>query len=178
MDRVRPERAEPLSPRAALAPVSSMWACVEHVRAKLTISERRAWPARSVSTARGEPQGAAGKRRRRGTDGRHHRARTRVRATRLPQDHRAPAGCGLGGERQAGGAHLATRLRRIRKGPSGGFPRQSSRCQPSRRGNAASGSPTGPRVRLRPERANHAWACDLVEDRTHDGRKVRMARTS
>jgi transposase InsO family protein len=28
--------------------------------------------------------------------------------------------------------------------------------------------------RLRPERPNHVWACDFVEDRTHDGRKVRM----
>lgn len=29
-------------------------------------------------------------------------------------------------------------------------------------------------VRLRPERANHVWSCDFVEDRTHDGRKIRM----
>jgi hypothetical protein len=29
-------------------------------------------------------------------------------------------------------------------------------------------------VRLRPERANHVWAYDFVEDRTHDGRKFRM----
>ncbi len=29
-------------------------------------------------------------------------------------------------------------------------------------------------VRLRPERANHVWAYDFVEDRTHDGRKIRM----
>ena len=29
-------------------------------------------------------------------------------------------------------------------------------------------------VRLRPERANHAWAYDFVEDRTREGRKVRM----
>ena len=29
-------------------------------------------------------------------------------------------------------------------------------------------------LRLRPERANHVWAYDLVEERTHDGRKFRM----
>ena len=29
-------------------------------------------------------------------------------------------------------------------------------------------------VRLRPERANHVWAYDFVEDRTRDGRKLRM----
>jgi transposase InsO family protein len=28
--------------------------------------------------------------------------------------------------------------------------------------------------RLRPERSNHVWAYDFVEDRTHDGRKYRM----
>jgi transposase InsO family protein len=29
-------------------------------------------------------------------------------------------------------------------------------------------------VRLRPERADHVWAYDFVEDRTRDGRKFRM----
>ena len=29
-------------------------------------------------------------------------------------------------------------------------------------------------IRLRPERANHVWAYDFVEDRTHDRRKIRM----
>jgi len=29
-------------------------------------------------------------------------------------------------------------------------------------------------VRLRPERPNHVWAYDFVEERTHDGRKFRM----
>ena len=29
-------------------------------------------------------------------------------------------------------------------------------------------------VRLRPERPNHVWAYDFVEDRTHDGRVLRM----
>jgi transposase InsO family protein len=29
-------------------------------------------------------------------------------------------------------------------------------------------------LRLRPERRNHVWSYDFVEDRTHDGRKYRM----
>jgi len=29
-------------------------------------------------------------------------------------------------------------------------------------------------IRLRPERRGHVWAYDFVEDRTHDGRKIRM----
>ena len=29
-------------------------------------------------------------------------------------------------------------------------------------------------IRLKPERPNHVWAYDFVEDRTHDGRKLRM----
>lgn len=29
-------------------------------------------------------------------------------------------------------------------------------------------------VRLRPERPNHVWSYDFVEDRTHNGRKFRM----
>ena len=29
-------------------------------------------------------------------------------------------------------------------------------------------------IRLRPEHRDHVWACDFVEDRTHDGRKTRM----
>ena len=32
----------------------------------------------------------------------------------------------------------------------------------------------GSRVRLRPERPNHVWAYDFVQDRTHDGRVLRM----
>lgn len=29
-------------------------------------------------------------------------------------------------------------------------------------------------IRLRPERRNHVWSYDFVEDRTHDGRKIRI----
>ena len=29
-------------------------------------------------------------------------------------------------------------------------------------------------IRLRPQHRNHVWSYDFVEDRTHDGRKVRM----
>jgi hypothetical protein len=29
-------------------------------------------------------------------------------------------------------------------------------------------------IRLRPERPNHVWSYDFVEDRTHDGRRFRL----
>jgi putative transposase len=29
-------------------------------------------------------------------------------------------------------------------------------------------------IRLRPQRRNHVWSYDFVEDRTHDGRRYRM----
>src|SRR5205814_9973150 len=29
-------------------------------------------------------------------------------------------------------------------------------------------------IRLRAERPNHVWSCDFVEERTHDGGKLRM----
>jgi len=29
-------------------------------------------------------------------------------------------------------------------------------------------------IRLTPERKNHVWSYDFIEDRTHDGRKIRM----
>ena len=29
-------------------------------------------------------------------------------------------------------------------------------------------------IRLKPERPNHVWAYDFVENRMHDGRKIRM----
>ena len=29
-------------------------------------------------------------------------------------------------------------------------------------------------IRLRPERPNHVWSYDFLEDRTHDGRRFRM----
>src|SRR4051794_16065469 len=32
----------------------------------------------------------------------------------------------------------------------------------------------GPAFGLRPEHRNHVWSYDFVEDRTHDGRKVRL----
>ena len=32
-------------------------------------------------------------------------------------------------------------------------------------------------IRLKPERQNHVWAYDFVEDRTHDGRKLLPSET-
>jgi putative transposase len=33
-------------------------------------------------------------------------------------------------------------------------------------------------IRLRPERANHVWSYDFVEARTHDGRSLRLPRST
>ena len=33
-------------------------------------------------------------------------------------------------------------------------------------------------VRLRPERPDHVWSCDFVQDRTHDGRACRILDSS
>ena len=46
---------------------------------------------------------------------------------------------------------------------------------PYKQPNAAGfGSHDGSCIRLRPERRNHVWSYDFVEDRTHEGRKYRM----
>jgi putative transposase len=69
--------------------------------------------------------------------------------------------------RRAGWRVNAKRVERIwrREGPK--VPRR----QP-KRGRLRLGD--GSRVRLRPERPNQVWAYDFVQDRTHDGRVLRM----
>jgi transposase InsO family protein len=69
--------------------------------------------------------------------------------------------------RDAGWVVNAKRVERIWRREGLKVPRR----QPKRaRLWLADGSP----VRLRPERPNHVWSYDFVEDRTHDGRKFRM----
>jgi transposase InsO family protein len=69
--------------------------------------------------------------------------------------------------RNAGWVVNAKRVERIWWGEGLKVPRR----QPKRaRLWLADGSP----VRLRPERPNHVWSPDFVEDRTHDGRKLGM----
>ena len=77
---------------------------------------------------------------------------------------------------QAGGADLAARGAEGAAAPaSAGLP-LAAPAEPSpappKRGRLwlADGSC----VRLRPERPNHVWAYDFVEDRTRDGRKFRI----
>ena len=111
-----------------------------------------------ASTARRSARPRRGRTTRR-LDRRHRRARQPVRPLRLPPDHGAAAGRRLGGERQAGRADLA----------AGGA--EGSAKQP-KRGRLWLND--GSCIRLRPERPNHVWSYDFVEDRTHDGRKFRM----
>ncbi len=126
-------------------------ACVEHIKAKPTISERRARPAplgqhRSTRAAR-----CRGPRRGGRADGRHHRPCTRAWPPWLPQDPRPPACGGLGGERQARGADLAAR------GAQGAS--QATQKGPALAGRRvtcpfATGAPQ-PRLGLRPCRGPH-----------------------
>ena len=45
-------------------------------------------------------------------------------------------------------------------------------CAPPKRGRLWLND--GSCTRLRPEHHDHVWSYDFVEDRTHDGRKIRM----
>src|SRR5437667_12828190 len=78
---------------------------------------------------------------------------------RLSQDRRVSASGWLAGQRQAGRADLAARRLKV---PA---------RQPKR---ARLWLNDGSCIRLRAERRNHVWSYDFVEDRTHDGRKIRM----
>ena len=126
--------------------------------AELDVSERRACRVlgQHRSTQRKTPSRAG---RRGGAHRRHRRAGHPVWPLRLPPDHGAAAASRLGGERQAGRADLA----------AGGA--EGAEKQP-KKGRLWLND--GSCVRLRPERPNHVWSYDFVEDRTHNGRKFRM----
>src|SRR3984957_11420301 len=100
-------------------------------------------------------QDPAGQCRGRTADSRHRRAGPAVWSLRLSQD----ASGRLAGQRQAGRADLATRGA---EGPA----RQLKR--------ARLWLSNGSCIRLRAECPNHVWSYDFVEERTHDGRKMRM----
>jgi transposase InsO family protein len=112
---------------------------------------------RSGSTARRNAKSRAVATR--GTaDGRYHRAGSAIRSLWLSQDCWTVAPGGLGDQRQAGRAYLATRGA------------QSPSKQPRGRLWLADGSC----IRLRPQHRGHVWSYDFVEDRTHDGRRYRV----
>jgi hypothetical protein len=107
------------------------------------------------STQRKAPRGPTT----RSADGRHHRAGPAVRPLRLPQDHGPAAG--------AGWLVNDKRVERI-------WRREGLKVPPRQPKRGRLWLADGSCIRLRPERANHVWAYDFVEDRTHDGRKFRM----
>ena len=78
---------------------------------------------------------------------------------RLPLDHSDAEGGRLGGERQAGRAHLAPGGARV----PGKQPKKERLWLND-----------GSCVRLRPQRPNHVWSYKFVENRAHNGRKFRM----
>ena len=135
-----------------------MPACIEHVRTKLDVSERRACAAlgQHRSTQRKVPRG-------------------REDAVRLTADvielarqygrygYRKVAAL----LRQAGWSVSDGRVERIWKREGLKVPAK----QPKR---GRLWLTDGSCIRVRPERPNHVWSYDFVEDRTHDGRKYRM----
>ena len=125
--------------------------------AKLGVPERRACRVlgQHRSTQRKPPSNA---RRRGGSDRRHHRARQAIRPIRLSPDHIAAAEAGW---------QVRNRVQRIWRHEGLKVPAR----QP-KRGRLWLND--GSCIRLRPEHSNHVWCYDFVEERTHDGRKVRM----
>src|ERR671939_1806306 len=133
-------------------------ACIEHVRRTLSVSERRACRAlgQHRSTQRKSPRG------------RDDEARLTADIIALARQY------GRFGYRKitallqkAGWLVNEKRVERIWRREGLKVPRR----QP-KRGRLFLAD--GPCVRLRPERPNHVWSYDFVEDRTHDGRKFRM----
>src|SRR4051794_20910205 len=108
-------------------------------------------------------QSAAGPRGRRAAHRRSHRAGASVRALWLSQDRGLIAAL----LRDAGWVVNDKRVERIWRREGLKVPPQ----QPQRRRLWLA---DGSCIRLRPEYPNHVWSYDFVEDRTHDGRKVRL----
>jgi transposase InsO family protein len=151
VDRFSPERAEPLSPARRRA-------CVEHIKLKLAVSERRACR----------------------TLGQHRSTQRKVPRGRDDEEALTADIIALAREygrygyrkitallRAAGWVVNAKRVERIWRREGLKVPRK----QP-KKGRLWLND--GSCVRLRPEHPNHVWSYDFVEDRTHDGRKVRM----
>ncbi len=156
MDRFRPERAEPLSPARRRA-------CVKPIKQKLNISERRAWPVR-LARALGPHRSTQ----RKGPRGRNDEERLTADVIALAREY------GRYGYRKitallraAGWVVNPKRVERIWRREGLKVPA----TQPKKGRLWLAG---GSCVRLRPEHRNHVWSYDVVEDRTHDGRKVRM----
>jgi transposase InsO family protein len=133
-------------------------ACVEHVTAKLGVSERRACAAlgQHRSTQRKAPRTPDGE------------ARLTADILELAKrfgryGYRRIAAL----LRQAGWAVNRKRVERI-------WRREGLKVPPRQPERGRLWLNDGSCVRLRPERANHVWAYDFVEDRTRDGRRFRM----
>src|SRR5919202_2471071 len=157
--RPHPRQADPGRgrPGKLLGPARRR-ACIEHVRRTLSVSERRACAAlgQHRSTQRKAPRG------------RDDEGRLTADIIELARQY------GRYGYRKvtallrdAGWLVNEKRVERIWRREGLRVPPK----QPKRRRLWLAG---GCCVRLRPERPDHVWSYDFVEDRTHDGRKFRM----
>src|SRR5215203_2596577 len=132
-------------------------ACVEHIRAVLNISERRACRAlgQHRSTQRKAPRG------------REDEEQLTADLIELARQYgrygyrKISALLGDGGLRVNG-----KRVERILR-------REGLKVPPKQPKRSRLWLTDGSCIRLRPEHPNHVWSYDFVEDRTHDGRKFR-----
>src|SRR3712207_3019477 len=133
-------------------------ACVEHVRRPLSASERRACAAlgQHRSTRRKAP---------RGRDDEERLTADIIELARLYGRYGYRKVAAL--LREAGWLVNAKRVERI-------WRREGLKVPPRQPKRARLWLTDGSCLRLRPERPNHVWSYDFVEDRTHDGRRFRM----
>jgi putative transposase len=148
-------RGNLLPPRASARRCRAHPVGAEHLRASRLPGAR--------SAPLDPAQSAAGPRGRRAAHRRSHRAGASVRALWLSQDRGLIAAL----LRDAGWVVNDKRVERIWRREGLKVPPQ----QPQRRRLWLA---DGSCIRLRPEYPNHVWSYDFVEDRTHDGRKVRL----
>src|SRR5215218_6932944 len=133
-------------------------ACVEHIRAVLTISERRACRAlgQHRSTQRKAP---------RGKEDEEQLTADLIELARQYGRYGYRKIAAL--LRDAGWLVNDKRVERI-------WRREGLKVPPKQPKRSRLWLADGSCIRLRPEYRNHVWSYDFVEDRTHDGRKFRM----
>src|SRR5215207_6422142 len=133
-------------------------ACVEHIRSVLTISERRACRAlgQHRSTQRKAP---------RGKENEEQLTADLIELARQYGRYGYRKIAAL--LRDAGWRVNDKRVERI-------WRREGLKVPPKQPKRSRLWLADGSCIRLRPEYPNHVWSYDFVEDRTHDGRKIRL----
>src|SRR4051794_5444445 len=157
--RPHPRQADPAGscPGKLLSPARRR-ACVEHIRSVLNISERRA------CRALGQPRPTWRKAQRAQEDEERLTADLIELARQYGRYGYRKIAALL---RDAGWLVNDKRVERI-------WRREGLKVPPKQPKRGRLWRADGSCIRLRPEHRNHVWSYDFVEDRTHDGRKVRI----